>query len=99
MGQHPPVFVMAECVGELAGIYKDNSCGHPLVLPVQLALSTTILQAYSGSFDDETIEVLTMDRRWQMVLDCPDCEEGPFGKATLLCFAKPSLLTAWTGDG
>jgi transposase len=68
---------------ELAGIYKQSPCGQPPVPPAQLALAT-ILQAYSGISDDQTIEVLTMDRRWQMVLDCLDCEEAPFGKATLI---------------
>lgn len=72
---------------ELAGIYKQSPCGQPPVPPAQLALAT-VLQAYSGISDDETIEVLTMDRRWQMVLDCLDCEEAPFGKATLIRFRQ-----------
>ncbi|BAC88092.1 IS1182-like element ISGvi6 family transposase [Gloeobacter violaceus] len=72
---------------ELAGIYKDSPCGQPPIPPAQLALAT-VLQAYTGISDDETIEVLTMDRRWQMVLDCLDCEEAPFGKATLIRFRQ-----------
>jgi hypothetical protein len=27
---------------------------------------------------------MTMDRRWQLVLDCLDCEQAPFSKATLV---------------
>jgi hypothetical protein len=27
-----------------------------------------------------------MDRRWQLVLDCVDCEKAPFGKGTLVRF-------------
>lgn len=27
-----------------------------------------------------------MDRRWQLVLDCIDCEQAPFGKETLVRF-------------
>jgi len=27
-----------------------------------------------------------MDRRWQLVLDCLDCEKSPFGKGTLVRF-------------
>jgi hypothetical protein len=27
-----------------------------------------------------------MDRRWQLVLDCLDCEKAPFGKGTLVRF-------------
>lgn len=42
--------------------------------PAQLALAT-ILQAYTGASDAEAIEALIMDRRWQLVLDCIDCEE------------------------
>ncbi len=56
---------------ELAGIYNDLPFGHPPVPPAQLALAT-ILQACTGVGDDEVIEVLVMDRRWQLVLDCLD---------------------------
>jgi hypothetical protein len=70
---------------ELATIYKDSREGWPPVPPAQLALAT-ILQAYSGVSDDEVIEALVMDRRWQLVLDCLDCERAPFGKATLVRF-------------
>ncbi|BDA70111.1 hypothetical protein CAL7716_042770 [Calothrix sp. PCC 7716] len=27
-----------------------------------------------------------MDRRWQLVLDCVDCEKSPFGKGTFVRF-------------
>jgi len=37
----------------------------------------TILQAYTGASDAEAIEALTMDRRWQLVVNCLDCEQ-PF---------------------
>jgi len=39
-----------------------------------------------GVSDDEVIEELEMDRRWQLVLDCLDCEQAPFSKATLVRF-------------
>jgi Transposase DDE domain len=29
-----------------------------------------------------------MDRRWQLVLDCLDCEHAPFGKGTLVAFRQ-----------
>jgi len=29
-----------------------------------------------------------MDRRWQVVLDCLDAEQAPFGKGTLVAFRK-----------
>jgi hypothetical protein len=70
---------------ELAQIYRASPRGQPPVPPAQLALAT-ILQAYAGASDDEVIGALVMDRRWQLVLDCLDCEEAPFGKATLVRF-------------
>ena len=70
---------------ELGTLYEDSPLGQPPVPPAKLALAT-ILQAYAGVSDDEVIEALTMDRRWQLALDCLDCEQAPFGKATLQRF-------------
>ena len=70
---------------ELATIYKDSREGWPPVPPAQLALAT-ILQAYTGVADDEVIEALVMDRRWQLVLDWLGWEHAPFGKGTLVRF-------------
>jgi hypothetical protein len=77
---------------ELAQIFRDSPRGQPPVPPAQLALAT-ILQAYTGVSDDEVIEALTMDRRWQLVLDCLDCETAPCGKATLVRF-RAALIAA-----
>ena len=44
------------------------------------------MQAYTGASDDEVIEATTMDRRWQLVLNCLDAEEPPFSKGTLIGF-------------
>lgn len=70
---------------ELTQLYRPSPQGQPPVPPAQLALAT-ILQAYTGVSDDEVIEALVMDRRWQLVLDCLDCDHAPFGKATLVRF-------------
>src|SRR5262245_45549497 len=70
---------------ELAGIFHASPRGQPPVPPGQLAL-VTLLQAYTGASDDEAIEALVMDRRWQLVLDCLDCAAPPFSKATLVRF-------------
>ena len=70
---------------ELASLYKEASQGQPPVPPAQLALAL-ILQAYSGVSDDEVIEATTMDRRWQLVLDCLDADTPPFSKGTLVAF-------------
>lgn len=51
----------------------------------KLALAI-ILQAYTGVSDEEVVEALVMDRRWQLVLDCLDCKQAPFGKGTLVRF-------------
>ncbi len=70
---------------ELATLYKDAPQGQPPVPPAQLALAL-ILQAYTGVSDDEVIEATTMDRRWQLVLDCLDVETPPFSKGTFVAF-------------
>src|SRR6266571_7137017 len=70
---------------ELAQLYQASSRGQPPIPPAQLALAT-ILQAYTGASDDEVIEATTMDRRWQLVLDCLDAQEPPFSKGTLIAF-------------
>jgi Transposase domain (DUF772) len=70
---------------ELATVFKDSSVGLSPILPAQLALAI-ILQAYTGVSDDEAIEAIEMDRRWQLALDCLDCEQPPFSKGTLVKF-------------
>jgi len=70
---------------ELATLYQASTRGQPPIPPAQLALAT-ILQAYTGASDDEVIEATTMDRRWQLVLNCLDVEEPPFSKGTLIGF-------------
>lgn len=70
---------------QLAQIYKDSTVGLCPVPPAQLALAI-ILQAYTGVSDDEAIEAMIMDRRWQLVLDCLESEKAPFGKGTLVRF-------------
>ena len=72
---------------ELSTMYKDSPVGQPPVPPAQLALAT-ILQAYTGVSDDEVIEAMVMDRRWQLVLDCLDAEHAPFSKGTLVTFRE-----------
>ena len=64
---------------ELAGLYRKTERGQPPVSPAVLALAL-ILEAYMGISDDEVIEATLMDRRWQLVLDCLDCEHAPFSK-------------------
>jgi transposase len=72
---------------ELAAAYADGPKGQPPVPPAQLALAT-IVQAYTGASDDEVIEAMVMDRRWQLALDCMGAEEPPFSKGTLAGFRR-----------
>jgi hypothetical protein len=49
------------------------------------------LQPYTGISDDEAMEAMVMDRRWQLVLDClgaNDSPFSPFSKWTLLNFRE-----------
>ena len=85
--QHRHEIFSDEFQAELAAIYKDSPFGQPPVPPAQLALAT-ILQAYVGDSDDWVVENTVMDRRWQLVLDCHDCQEAPFSKGTLVGFRK-----------
>lgn len=77
---------------ELATMYKDVPQGHPPIPPAQLGLAA-ILQTYTGVSDDELIEAMVMDRRWQLVLDCLDAETPPFSKPTLIAFRDRLIAT------
>ncbi len=83
---------------ELASkLFKDSTMGKCPVPPAQLALFI-ILQAYTGVSDDEALEAMVMDRRWQLVLDCIDCEQAPFGKGTLVRF-RAALIASGSDRG
>jgi len=51
----------------LASLYRVSERGQPPLAPAVLARAS-ILPAYPGASDDETIEAILMDRRWQLVL-------------------------------
>src|SRR5437763_14404120 len=71
----------------MASLYRKAERGQPPVAPAILA-QALILEAYTGVSDDEVIEATVMDRRWQLVLDCLDCEHAPFGQGTFVAFRK-----------
>src|SRR5882724_7782633 len=85
--QHRHELLDEEFQSELAEAYVDSPKGQPPVPPARLALAT-ILQAYTKASDDEVLEAMVMDRRWQLVLDCMDAAEPPFSKGTLVAFRK-----------
>jgi len=72
---------------ELSETYRESRLGRPPVEPARLALAT-VLQAYTGVSDDEAMEAMVMDRRWQLVLDCLGADEPPFSKWTLVNFRR-----------
>jgi Transposase domain (DUF772) len=72
---------------ELSAIHHDSRLGQPPIPPARLALAT-ILQAYTSVSDDEAMEAMVMDRRWQLVLDCLGADEPPFSKWSLVNFPK-----------
>jgi hypothetical protein len=72
---------------EWGALSRESERGAAPVPPAKLAL-VTLVQASTGASDDEAIEALVMDRRWQLVLDCLDAERSPFGKGTLVRFRQ-----------
>ncbi len=78
---------------ELGRAYAESAYGQPPIPPAQLALAL-LLQAYTGVSDDEVIEATTMDRRWQLVLDCLDVEEPPFSKGTFVAYRQRLIAAA-----
>jgi hypothetical protein len=67
---------------KLAEAYKDAAKGRPPVPPA-LLMMVTLLQAYTGVSDAEAVHYALFDKRWQMVLDCMECEEAPFSQGLL----------------
>ena len=67
---------------KLAEAYMDRAKGRPPVPPA-LLMMVTLLQAYTGVSDAEAVHYALFDKRWQMVLDCMDCENAPFSQGLL----------------
>jgi len=60
-------------ISELATVFKDST------VVMSSSTRTTSTDNHSASIygvsDDEAMEAIEMDRRWQLVLDCLDCEQ------------------------
>ena len=69
----------------LASMYSGRPRGNPPQSPAFLA-TVLLLQAYTCCSDFDAVSNAMHDTRWQMVLDCFDAEEAPFGEATLADF-------------
>ncbi len=74
---------------ELATLFRDSPQGHLPVPPAPLALVRR-LQASTGASDDEALEALMMDRRWQLLVACLDWET---------CLFSSSATRRWSASG
>lgn len=72
---------------KLAAAYDERRRGEEPVPPAQLAMAA-LLQAAFNVPDHDVPEMLVMERRWQMVLDCANAEEPPFTQATVYRFRQ-----------
>lgn len=76
-----------EFQAELAAMYAQKPRGSDIVPPALLAMAT-LLQAWFGLSDDDTVEAAEMDRRWQMLLGSMDSDESPFSQGSLFNFRQ-----------
>lgn len=76
-----------ELQAKLAAAYDDRRRGEEPVPPAQLAMAA-LLQAAFNVPDYDVPELLVMERRWQMVLDCAGADEPPFSQATVFRFRQ-----------
>jgi len=70
---------------ELESMYRDTGAGRPPVAPALLAMAT-LLQAYHGMSDAESVEMTVVDLRWQLVLDRLGSSEPAFSQGALCEF-------------
>ncbi len=82
----------ADFQARLASMYSDTPRGNPPHPPAFLA-TVVLLQASLRGSDFDAVSNAWHDERWQMVLDCYDPEEAPFGEATLADFRARLVRT------
>jgi len=70
---------------QLESMYRSTGAGKPPVPPALMAMAT-LMQAYDGMSDAETVEMTVCDLRWQMVLDCLGATKPPFSQGALCDF-------------
>jgi hypothetical protein len=76
-----------EMQGKLTAAYDERRRGETPIPPAQLAMAA-LLQAAFNVPDHEVPELLVVERRWQMVLDCAGAEEPPFNQTTVYRFRQ-----------
>lgn len=67
---------------ELETMYRDSGAGKAPVAPALLAMAT-LLQAYHGMSDAESVEMTVVDLRWQLVLGRLGETEPAFSQGAL----------------
>jgi hypothetical protein len=72
---------------ELESMYSDAPRGTTPKDPALLAM-VTLLQAYEQASDAAAVENAVLDRRWQMALDCLDCDGPIFSQGVLVDFRR-----------
>lgn len=70
---------------ELESMYRETGAGKAPVPPALLAMAT-LLQAYHGMSDAESVEMTVVDLRWQLVLDRLGATEPAFSQGALCDF-------------
>ena len=73
------------CEADLESMYRDTGAGREPVAPALLAMAT-LLQAYHGMSDAESVEMTVVDLRWQLVLDRLGASEPAFSQGALSGF-------------
>src|SRR5580704_8355859 len=75
------------CQAELEAMYRTTGEGEEPHPPAMLCM-VLLLQGYVGASDAEAVELVVMDRRWQMVLDCLNADEPLFSQGALQAFRE-----------
>ncbi|MEM8760707.1 MAG: transposase [Pseudomonadota bacterium] len=83
--EHRAALMDEEFQSRMAEMYKDTPVGRPVVPPAMLMM-VTLLQAYTRTSDAEAVQEALFNKRWQMVLDCLDCDKAPFSQGVLAEF-------------
>ena len=72
---------------KLGAAYNERRRGEDPIPPAQLAMAA-LLQAAFNVPDYDVPDLVLMERRWQMVLDCAGIEDPPFTQATIFRFRR-----------
>jgi len=76
-----------ELQNKLVGAYDERRRGEDPVPPAQLAMAA-LLQAAFNVPDYDVPDLVVMERRWQMVLDCAGVDDPPFTQTTIFRFRR-----------